>query len=397
VPALDEVRRLIARRAGISPPDWALRARVEERMLATAAPSVEAYSARLESDGRELETLCEALRVGETRFFRHRAHVAALRERIIPALAGRRAGARAISAWSAGCATGEEAFTLAMLLCEGLPAGFAVRVLASDLSATALERARTGRYPAAALAEVPPALAERWLVAEGSAFQVRDELRELVEFEQRSLTAPAFPRDVDLILCRNVLIYFERGERERALDRLCQSLAPGGYLLLGYAEVLRGREAIVESLHSPDGVVYMKREAARPQAGRAPAVAPPAASPPRTVAARPVAMPPRELPRDEPPATSPATVRLDGVIADEKTAADRLRAVVGQPALVLLDGADFLCDEAAAVVRRAAAAARVVLVASRPGVLRWIGRTGLGDVVRIVPDVQTGERELAGR
>src|SRR5262245_51792144 len=98
-------------------------------MLAAGAPSPESYVERVSRDTRELLALCEALRVGETRFFRHRAHVEALERRVIPRLGRLRASERKILGWSAGCATGEEAFTLAILLRERLPQSFAIRVL----------------------------------------------------------------------------------------------------------------------------------------------------------------------------------------------------------------------------------------------------------------------------
>ncbi|HJZ85399.1 MAG TPA: protein-glutamate O-methyltransferase CheR [Polyangia bacterium] len=389
--ALARARQLLAAYAGLDPPAWALRARVELRMLEAGAKSPEAYVERLANDPRELGLLCEALRVGETRFFRHRAHVAALTGLVIPDLLARRAQTRRLRAWSAGCATGEEAYTLAMLLLEALPRGFSVRVLATDLSAAALAHARTGRYSEAAVSGVPAQLAERWLArARGGGFEVRPELARVVELREHSLTGADFPRERDLILCRNVLIYFDRAARERALDRLLVSLAPGGYLLLGYAEFLRGRDGEVETVRSPDGVVYRKRE---PGARKGPRAAAPTA-PVRTR----IRTPTQPVPRDLAGATRspPATVALDGVIGDARAATERLREVVGRPAAVLLDGAEFLADEAAAAIRRAAAAGPLVLVASRAGVLRWIGRTGLCDDVRIAPDVESAHRELAG-
>src|SRR5262249_34820825 len=162
--ALERARKMIAAYAGLDPPAWALQARIEERMLRTGVASAEAYVEKTSKDARELEALCEALRVGETRFFRQRPHVEALAEKIIPELAGKRAEARAIRAWSAGCASGEEAYTIAILLRERLPPGFAVKVLATDISASALARASSGRYLDAAVSDVPQAILSRWLV-----------------------------------------------------------------------------------------------------------------------------------------------------------------------------------------------------------------------------------------
>jgi chemotaxis protein methyltransferase CheR len=384
--ALERARKMIGAYAGLDPPAWALQARIEERMLRTGVESAEAYVDKASRDARELEALCEALRVGETRFFRQRAHVEALAEHIIPELGRLRAGARAVKAWSAGCASGEEAYTMAILLRERLPAGFTARVLATDISASALARAATGRYPDAAICDMPTELRDRWLVRTTEPhpmWAVRPEIARTVEFAQQSLAAGAFPRRCDLVLCRNVLIYFDRATREKTLDRLVDALAPGGYLLLGYAEHLRGRDALIESVRAADSIVYRKREGlgTRPPTGtirtrtraRTPSV------PPRTIPVSPVA---------------PAIVSLDGVVADGDMAAQKLRRVVGRPAILLLDGAEFLADEAAVAIRRAAQAGPIVIVAARPGVLRWIGRTLLGDDVRIAPDVVSARKLL---
>src|SRR5262249_4096922 len=124
---------------------------------------------------------------------------------------------------------------------------------------------------------------------------------------------------------------------------------------------------------------------------------PRAAAPTAPVRTR-IRTPTQPVPRDLAGATRspPATVALDGVIGDARAATERLREVVGRPAAVLLDGAEFLADEAAAAIRRAAAAGPWALVARRAGALRWIGRTGLCDDGRIAPDVESAHRELAG-
>src|SRR5262249_32936628 len=153
------------------------------------------------------------------------------------------------------------------------------------------------------------------------------------------------------ILCRNVLIYFDRVAREKTLDRLVDALAPGGYLLLGYAEHLRGRDTMIESGRAGECVVYRKRtdQGTRPPTGtiKTRTRARPRSLPPSTVPVTPVA---------------PAIVSIDGVVADGDAAAAKLRKVVGRPAILLLDGAEFLPDEAATAIRRAAHAGPLVVV-----------------------------------
>jgi hypothetical protein len=149
------------------------------------------YRKLLDGDAGELDALVEMLRVGETRFFRHAEQIEALRRSFIPALARRRPAGETVRAWSAGCATGEEAWTLAMLLADGLP-DRDVRVLGSDLSEEALARARAGRYRAEAVADLEPALRRRWFVRRGRAeVEVAPALRERVTFERRNLVEGA--------------------------------------------------------------------------------------------------------------------------------------------------------------------------------------------------------------
>ena len=159
---------LLASRAGLDPPGWALEARVRERAQALGV-SDEEYVARAIADSVELDRLIELLRVGETRFFRHRAQLAALDERVLPSLRG------TVAAWSAGCASGEEAWTLAMMLAER---GLGFSLWATDLSAAALARARDGRYPAARVhSDVPAALRARYFRRIGDDEVINDRLR----------------------------------------------------------------------------------------------------------------------------------------------------------------------------------------------------------------------------
>ncbi|MBI4953571.1 MAG: hypothetical protein HY908_16220, partial [Myxococcales bacterium] len=229
--------------AGLRPEPWMLTARVEERMRAVGA-SPEGYRRLLDDPARgpaERWALVESLRVGETRFFRHPKQLAELAAGPVAELAARHAEHKRVRAWSAGCATGQEAFTVAMVLCEAMPpeSGWRIEVFGGDISEPSLEVARRGRYPAEAAADVPPALLARHFVADGAGYRVRPELARLVRFAPCNLLAPGGPRACDLVLCRNVLIHFDVASGERAVVHLADSLAPGGYLLLGHAESMR--------------------------------------------------------------------------------------------------------------------------------------------------------------
>src|SRR5690349_12187409 len=201
----------------------------------------------------ELDELIEAVRVGESRLFRHRAQIAALATAVIPALRGR----RAIRVWSAGCAAGEEPYTLAAVLARGLP-GAAIAIVATDVSADALAAARGASYPAAAWADVPEAWRDAFIV-DGDRLRVRPELAALVRFERANLVDGFAPRGCDLVWCRNVLIYFTQAARRAALQRLVAATSPGGYLFVGYSESLRDVPEL-EAVRTGDAVYYVRRE-----------------------------------------------------------------------------------------------------------------------------------------
>lgn len=357
-------------RAGLRPPGWILEARVRDRLGALGLTRPSEYLHQL--DEAELERLIEALRVGETRFFRHRAQVAALERLVIPELAQTHAAVRRVRAWSAGCATGEEAYTVAMVLANALP-GWDFEVLGTDLSDEALTRARAGVYAEAVLEPVPPALRSRWFRPAGNGRAVVvPELAERVRFERRNLL-DVFAGEKDLILCRNVLIYFDSTQRAATARRLSAALADGGFLFVGYAETLR-TVAGLEAVRTEDGVVY--RKTARRMHP---------AEPPSTVVPIPVAAATTES--TSAPSHGVTTVCIVGSHDSAERIAGELRAAIGRAhrgVVVELDGADYLADEVAAVFRRARAAARAAglafaLRAERPGPRRFLTRHGLHD------------------
>jgi chemotaxis methyl-accepting protein methylase len=194
------------------------------------------YAGVLDRVPEEYDRLLDALTINVTKFFRNPETYAVVRERVVPALAAVPAGA---AVWSAGCATGEEAYTLAILVCEHDPRA-RVRIDATDLDPGALEATRQARYAAAAVEDVPPALLARWF-SPGPPYAVRPEAARLVRALRHDLTqdpAPAPP--YHLIVCRNVIIYFDRATQERLFQVFHDALVPGGWLLLGKVEALFG-------------------------------------------------------------------------------------------------------------------------------------------------------------
>src|SRR5262245_26909805 len=219
---------------------------VETRLLPVARrhhfASVEGLLTHLR--GRRDETLLvelvEAMAITETFFFRDGHPFEALRQRVLPELIERRAEARCLNVWSAACSSGQEPYSVALLLRHHFPAlaGWKVHLIASDLSTAMLERARRGRYSDLEVARgLAPELRKAYFHKQEGGWQVRDELRRMVELRRINLTGqwPELP-PMDLVLLRNVLIYFDLPTKLQVLRKVRKVLRPDGYLLLGGAE-----------------------------------------------------------------------------------------------------------------------------------------------------------------
>lgn len=214
-----------------------VRRRIQSRMLTLGVDALDQYHARLAASPDEADRLLERLTVQVSRFYRNAQVFDRLRADVVPDLL-RRGGL--LRVWCAGCARGEEAYTLAMIVDE---AGGRPDVLATDVVPAALSAARAGLFAPEALRELPAGLRERYVVSAGEPFSPRvkivDRVRHAVRFARHDLLSgagPAGPRRFQVISCRNVLIYLQPDAQRRVLHLLGEQLAPGGYLCLGEAE-----------------------------------------------------------------------------------------------------------------------------------------------------------------
>jgi two-component system, chemotaxis family, CheB/CheR fusion protein len=214
--------------------------RLQRRMLATDSEDLRAYRRYAEENEDELNRLTSSFLIKVTEFFRDPDLFERLRDYVLPQLIGEsEKQGRELRVWSAGCATGEEAYSIAILIAEllgdRLPQ-FNVRIFATDLDADAVAFARRGRYAAGVVDSVPEDLRARYFTQVGDMFEVSKRIRSMTVFGQHDLGQRApFPR-VDLALCRNVLIYFTAELQRRALQLFAYALRDGGYLALGKSE-----------------------------------------------------------------------------------------------------------------------------------------------------------------
>jgi len=249
----DRLRDLLHEHAGLSFDEGKsalLEARLRRRLQALGLADFAAYLDVLDSGAgtREIVHLVDAVATNVTRFFREPEHF------VFAAAAARRlaAAGRRLHFWSAGCATGEEPYSLAMVLGSSLPAGTDWRILATDISTLALQKAQQGNYTASQVEAVPPryrrtAFSNR-TGPQGEIRRIDDDLKRMILFRRLNLGRTPYPvRGVfDLVLCRSVMIYFDPQQRADAVAEFHRLLQPGGYLIIGEAENLLGSEGRFE-------------------------------------------------------------------------------------------------------------------------------------------------------
>jgi chemotaxis methyl-accepting protein methylase len=221
-----------------------LRRRIAVRMRARGVHTYADYARVLDSDAAEYERLLDALTINVTKLFRNWDVYASLAANVIPVLWRR--DNRSIRVWSAGCSSGDETYSLAILFhqfaeSEGKLSQIGrVHILGTDIDRQSLAAAERGEFVDADFADTPPALRDRYF-SDTPPYTIVPAIRPLVRFERRDLlseSAPPGPHD--LVVCRNVMIYFDRETQETLFDKFYDALAPGGYLLLGKVETLLG-------------------------------------------------------------------------------------------------------------------------------------------------------------
>lgn len=309
---LDRVARWYEERTGTPLtlfPAEVLRDRVASAMAKAGIRDLAILLERLQREPRLLDVLVSELTIPETYFFRDPQHFDFIRDEIFPGLVDGSGKARPLRAWSAGCSTGEEIYSLAMLLdMHGRLAGSSL--LATDLNLDSLQAARRACYRPWSLRLGHSFPAETYLTPVGSLHQVSDRIRHAIRLEPFNLVAPGFPATLDdpprldLILCRNVLIYFNPASVARVAEKLHAALAPGGWLIAGPSDPPLHPHCPLELRTTPHGIFYRKPDdrpvelrrdpghilpPAIPARQRAPGPRAPAASSPRAT----VRTPPR--------------------------------------------------------------------------------------------------------
>jgi chemotaxis protein methyltransferase CheR len=268
---VERFRAIVAARSGLHFDDakLGLLAEVLKRRIDATGAAPETYLDRLaapENSKEEIGALAEELTVTETYFFRNIDQFRVLAEVALPDRMRAQQARRSLQLLSAGCASGEEAYSIAAMVRQQLPeaAGWDVTIRGVDINRAMIAKARRGRYSTWSLRETPADLKRRWFSVEGREFEVDERLRGMVSFEQRNLveTDPSFwqPRTFDIIFCRNVLMYIVPETARVIVTRMSRALAPGGFLFLGHAENLRGLSQDFHLRHTHDTFYYQHKQ-----------------------------------------------------------------------------------------------------------------------------------------
>ena len=243
---------------------YAMERRLRERLRALGLSSFRAYYQRLRyhPDGRaELENAVDVLTTNETYFFREAYQLEAFERSILPEMKERNGASKRLTVWSAGCSTGEEVYTIAMiLLASGAFQGWDLRVFGSDISRRVIQHARRGVYGESSFRAMPSSY-ERFFRSTPKGQTVASQVKAICHFGQLNLLdreRSALIGSADVIFCRNVLIYFDDRTRERVVQTFHDRLAQGGYLLLGHSESLLHRATGFDIVHLDRDIVYRR-------------------------------------------------------------------------------------------------------------------------------------------
>ena len=239
-----------------------------QRISATGASSATHYLRRLqqpEQSTEELRALAEQLTVGETYFFRNREHFQAITDTVLPARIEARRDERVLRLLSAGCSSGDEAYSLAIVLLERFPelSSWDVSILGVDINPAALRKAEQGRYTAWSLRQTPDPIRKAWFRQQGRELLLSEGARAAVTFHEWNLVGPS-PlwrcAPFDLVLCRNVMMYFDSETTRSVVGDLANVIAPRGFLFLGHAENLRGVSTDFHLCHTNGTFYYRRRD-----------------------------------------------------------------------------------------------------------------------------------------
>jgi chemotaxis protein methyltransferase CheR len=259
----EKFRQLIYDESGIHFSDSnrsILESRLKERLRKAQVDTVSDYYSLIKQNGEEMKILLDSVTTNLTRFWRNLAHFQTFENFVIPELVSykRQQGEKKIKLWSAGCSTGEEPFSLAIVLKESLPPDFGIDITASDISLKSLMIAKEGFYPDTRIGGIPEQYLAKYFEKKGKGYQVSNEIKKLIKFDYHNLKNDSGLRNLDVIFCRNVIIYFDEVAQKAVINRFWDAMSSHSYLFIGHSESLFGMNTHFEFVKTEWATLYRK-------------------------------------------------------------------------------------------------------------------------------------------
>jgi chemotaxis protein methyltransferase CheR len=237
-----------------------LESRLKERLREKALDSVKAYFSVISANKEELKNFLDSITTNLTRFFRNQAHFDALEHFVVPELIKikKAAANTTIKVWSAGCSTGEEPYTIAMLLSEILPSPWKFEIVASDISLKCLMTAKEGFYADSRITGIPDAYLKKYFDKVEGGYKIHGDLMSKIRFDYHNLKNDSGLRNLDIVFCRNVIIYFDETAQTAVINRFWDSMALKSFLFIGHSESLFGMDTKFEFVKTQWATLYRK-------------------------------------------------------------------------------------------------------------------------------------------
>jgi chemotaxis protein methyltransferase CheR len=258
----DQYRELIYAESGITftaTNRSILESRLKERLREKNIDSVKTYIDLVRSNKEELKGFLDSITTNLTRFFRNQAHFDALEKFVIPEIRNHiRKVPGTIRIWSAGCSTGEEPYTIAMLMTEILPAPWNFEIIASDISLKCLMTAKEGFYAESRIVGIPDHYLTKYMDKVDGGYKVKPEIQAKIKFDYHNLKNDSGQRNFDVVFCRNVIIYFDEAAQTAVINRFWDAMASKSFLFIGHSESLFGMDNKFEFLKTEWATLYRK-------------------------------------------------------------------------------------------------------------------------------------------
>ena len=237
-----------------------LESRLKEQLRAHSVPTAQAYFDIISKNKDELKAFLDSITTNLTRFFRNQAHFDAMEHHVIPELMKikKATGNTTIKIWSAGCSTGEEPYTIAMLLSEILPSPWTYDITASDISLKCLMAAKEGFYADSRIVGIPDAYLKKYFDKVEGGYKVHDDIMAKIRFDYHNLKNDSGMRGIDVVFCRNVIIYFDEAAQTAVMSRFWDAMASKSFLFIGHSESLFGMDTKFEFVKTDWATLYRK-------------------------------------------------------------------------------------------------------------------------------------------